>query len=393
MTPVTPSLSLLLLFAMAANAATVSTVSELNAALAAAKPGDTIVLRGGTWRDAAVVVRTQGITLRAETPGKVRFTGASSLVFAAPSVAVEGVLFEDGALPKGSVVTFRSHHGRLAESAIVNYNPRNPATAYSWVAFEGSDNAVERCLFERKNHSGPVVGNAARDARRNRVVESYFRDSSATAIFDISGDDAFFLIEANLLDHADAQGTEIVSLKSGRNRVARNTIRASLGGIAISSGNFNTIFGNGILCDARKGAYGMRIAGQDQTVSTNYIERCDFGIQLTAARQADLQFNTVVDSAGADLTLGGGGHKIADNVLVKTAGGVSIDAPAQDAAPPNLFEGNLVSGGEVRLNPVPARGMTIWKTGGVNVPSAKPLLPGQVGPTWARSAGSKANTR
>ncbi|HXA48881.1 MAG TPA: hypothetical protein VNV86_01185, partial [Candidatus Acidoferrum sp.] len=52
---------------------------------------------------------------------------------------------------------------------------------------------------------------------------------------------------------------------------------------------------------------------------------------------------------------------------------------------PNRFEGTVVSGGEVRLNPLPTRGLTIWKDGGgVNVPSAKPLSPEQVGPRWAR---------
>jgi len=387
------------------------------------------VLRDGVWRDASLVVRAAGVTIRAETPGKVRFSGASSLVFAAPSITVEGILFEDGALAKGAVVTFRSHHGRLAETAIVNYNPRDPATVYSWVSFEGSDNAVERCLFERKNHKGALVVNAIQDARRNRVLGSHFRNATTSEIFRIlgyggngeSGDDgAFFTIESNLFDHADAGSMEIVSLQSNRNRVARNTIRASLGGIASRTGIFNTVFGNVILCDGRKGAYGMRISGQRHTISTNYIERCDFGIVLMTGRrdllkgdsgqvrQIELELNTVMDSSGADLLLGGDykagwpgsqqvllpeDNRIADNVLVKTAGGVSIDAPVQDSAPPldglrfqpNRLEGNLVSGGEVRLIPAPTRGLTIWKSGGVNVPSAKPLSPGQVGPPWARN--------
>jgi poly(beta-D-mannuronate) lyase len=441
-----------ILLAIRLRAATVSTVDQLNAALSAAKPGDTIVLHDGDWRDASLVLRVPGITVRAETPGKVRFTGASSLVFAAPSVTVEGVRFEDGALAKGSVITFRSHHGRLADSAVVNYNPPDLATAYYWVYFEGSDNAVERCLFERKNHMGPLVGNAIKEARRNRVTESYFRNIGSSGgrngmeIFRIwgyggneeSGDDgAFFTIEGNLFDHADGEGMEIISLKSNRNRVARNTIRATLGGITNRSGNFNTIFGNVILCDGRKGAYGMRITGRRHTVSTNYIERCDFGIMLMAGefierdltgkydpvkregtplgrvpryaqvRQIVLEFNTVVDSAGADLVLGGSyksgwpgsqrillpeDNQIAANVLVKTAGGVAIEAPAQDPDPPldafhfqpNRLEGNLVSGGEVHLNPVPTRGLTVWKTGGVNVPSPKPLAPDQVGPLWMR---------
>ena len=436
---------------IAAHAA-VANMDELTFALAAAKAGDIIVLRNGTWRDASLVVRTAGVTIRAETPGRVVFTGASSLVFAAPSVTVAGVLFRDGAIANGAVITFRSDHGQLIDSAVVNYNPPLPTTAYYWVYFEGSDNTVDRCTFERKNHMGPLVGNAIQDARRNTVTGSYFHAIGSSSgrngmeIFRIWGyggneemgdDGAFFTIEGNLFDHADGDSMEIISLKSNRNRVARNTIRATLGGITNRSGNFNTIYGNVILCEGRKGGYGIRVAGQRHSITSNYIERCDYGIMLLAGefierdltgkydpvrregtplgrvprygwvRGIDLELNTVLESAGPDLIVGGNyksgwpasqrillpeDNHIADNVFVKTAGGPSVESPEQDTAPPldsfhfkpNRFEGNLVSGGELKLNPPPTRGFTVWKTGGVNVPTPKPLHPDQVGPQWMR---------
>lgn len=53
-----------LLLALAACAAattrTVSTPAELDAALAAAKPGDTILLRDGAWKDARIVLASAG---------------------------------------------------------------------------------------------------------------------------------------------------------------------------------------------------------------------------------------------------------------------------------------------------------------------------------------------
>jgi hypothetical protein len=125
-------------------------------------------------------------------------------------------------------------------------------------------------------------------------------------------------------------------------------------------------------------------------------------------RETEVEHNTVVGSTGPDLVLGGNyksgwpasqrmllpeNNRIAENVFVREDGGVSIDAPSQDTAAPldgfrfeaNRYSGNLVSGGEVRITPMPARGFTIWKTDRSNVPSPKPLKPEQVGPLWGRS--------
>jgi hypothetical protein len=42
-----------------------------------------------------------------------------------------------------------------------------------------------------------------------------------------------------------------------------------------------------ILCEGRKGAYGMRITGQHQSVHDNYIARCDYGIMLISGEFID----------------------------------------------------------------------------------------------------------
>jgi poly(beta-D-mannuronate) lyase len=443
---------------MTAHAAvkTVANLDELNTAIAGARPGDTIVLRDGTWSDAAIVLNAAGsasapVMLRAETSGKVVLAGASSLVFAAPYVTVEGITFQDGAIAKGSMVTFRSDHGRLIDTAIINYNPSDLTKAYYWVYFEGNDNRVERCLFEAKNHMGPLVGNAIKDSRRNAVSGSYFHNIGSShgrngmEIFRIWGyggneelgdDGAFFTIEGNLFDHADGESMEIISLKSNRNRVVNNTIRATLGGITNRSGNFNTISGNAILCEGRKGAYGMRVTGQQQQITDNYIERCDYGIMLVSGefigrdltgkydpikregtplgrvprygwqRASEISGNTLVDNSGVDLMIGGNyksgwpasqrmllpeDDAIAGNVIVKHGGGIAIDAPAQDTAPPldafhfkpQRFAANIVSGGEIRLNPVPA-GIEV-KPAIPAPPRPKTLGPGDVGPLWMRA--------
>src|SRR5690348_6198882 len=68
--------------------------SELTRALAAARPGDTVTLADGAWKDARIIFKAQGrpdapITLRAQTPGRVVLTGQSRLSFSGSHLVVD----------------------------------------------------------------------------------------------------------------------------------------------------------------------------------------------------------------------------------------------------------------------------------------------------------------
>lgn len=389
--------------------------AELAAVLARAQPGDTIVLGDGTWRDVAVVLSAAGtaaapVTVRARTPGRVVFSGESSLVFAAPHVIVDGLRFTAGATKRNSVVQFNSDHGRLTNSAVIDYNPPDVATGYYWIYFQGNDNRVDHCFFQGKSHQQPVIGNHLKDSRRNAVDHCHFADIPYVAgrngreIFRIWGyggneelgdDGAFFTIEHNLFERADGEGAEIISLKSNRNVVRFNTIVRTRGGITNRSGNFNTITDNVILCDGAEGAYGMRITGRHHTVARNYIRGGTFGLHLMAgefierdltgryepikregtplgrvpaynqARENLVADNVLVDIAGVDFLLGNGYkanwpraqrvlvpelNRFTGNVVFKPRGGVAIDIAKQDIAAPLdgfRFGANEFSGNRV----------------------------------------------
>lgn len=378
---------------------TAANPTELAAELARAQPGDTIVLADGTWRDAQVTLTAAGtaaapVTVRARTPGRVIFSGDSSLTFAAPHVVVEGLLFTTGTTKRNSVVLFESDHGRLTNSAIIDYNPPDVATGYYWVYFQGSHNRVDRGYFKGKGHQQPVVGNHIRGARHNTVDHCHFADIPYVAgrngreIFRIWGhggneelgdDGAFFTIEHNLFDRADGEGAEIISLKSNRNTVRFNTILRTRGGITNRSGNFNTITDNIILCDGADGAYGMRVTGRHHTVARNYIRGGTYGLHLMAgefierdltggyqpikregtplgrvpaynqARENLIADNVLVGNAGVDFLLGNGYksnwpraqrvlvpelNRFTGNVVFRPGGGVAFDIARQDTAVP-----------------------------------------------------------
>lgn len=248
---------------------------ELQRALNAARPGDLITLKNGEWKDAVISIDKGGsaikpLEIRAESPGGVTFSGTSSLVINAPYVTVNGLLFHKGGLNEGAkksaVIEFRSHHGIVKNSAIVDYNPTSLRTKYYWVWFSGDHNAVDHCYFKGKNNFDPVIGNDLEESRHNSVRHSYFKDIPyakgngreiirvwGSGKYEQNGDDgAFFTIEGNLFDHADGEGGEIISLKSNHNTIIRNTVVASLGCINIRRGNFNTVKENIMLVFCRR---------------------------------------------------------------------------------------------------------------------------------------------
>ncbi len=269
-------------------------------ALDAVRPGDSVTLKNGEWRDTKLVITDGGesekpVRVRAETPGGVKLTGASILAINAPFVTVEGLCFADGAIGKGAVIQFNSHHGTVSDTAIIDYNPASFETEYYWVFFSGDHNRVDRCYFKGKSNLQPLVGNAIEGSRHNTVSRSYFKNIPYVAnangreiirvwgsgkIEERDDDGAYFTIEENLFDHADGEGTETISLKSNHNLVQRNTVIATRGGINIRRGNFNVVQDNIVLGRGVDGAHGLRMSGRDNVVRRNFISECDYGIRV-----------------------------------------------------------------------------------------------------------------
>lgn len=399
-----PAAAFVLLLAYPAGGQTVriaSNPAQLNSAIAASNPGDTIIMSNGTWTNVAInfnasATANQPVVLRSQTPGKVILNGNSSLIFSAPYLIVNGLYFSGGALTSGSIVRFNSTNCRLTNTAIVNYNPPSASTSYYWVYFDGAYNHMDYCYFEGKNHHQPAIGNDASGSRYNKADHCYFRDmggsGNGSEIFRIWGyggneelgtDGAFFTIEYNLFDAADGEGLEMISLKSNRNIVRYNTIKNTKGEITLRSGNFNTVEGNFIFGNNKEGSRGIRLTGQYHKIINNYIENIkEDGIVVYAGEYIDtfltpnwqpilrpgtplgrvpaygqvkhtiIAHNTIVNPGGDGMEIGAAykaswptaqrvllpeNNTIANNVIVKN-GGTAIKSPVQDVNPPlNIF--------------------------------------------------------
>jgi poly(beta-D-mannuronate) lyase len=382
---------------------TVDTPATLAAALRSAGADDVITLGRGHWTDLKLTIDRGGtaghpLEIRAAIPGETLLDGSSALAINAPYVIVDGLFFYQGAITKGTVIEFGSHHGIVRNTAVVDYNPAAFETRYYWVFFSGDNNLLERCYFKGKNNLEPLVGNAIEGSRHNTVANCYFKNIPyaenngredirvwGAGKFD-AGDQggAFFTIEHNLFDHADGEGAEIISLKSNHNQVLNNTVTATRGCINIRQGSYNLIQGNVVLGRGVPGAQGLRMSGLHNIVKGNYISDCDFGIRvssgeyvasaLTASYQPNLKTeakgktsadgriatypqvkdltlseNVTVGIAGADLEIGFAYKRrwpeqqmvlipesclVKDNRFVRPQGGDSVIGTVPDVAPP-----------------------------------------------------------
>ena len=298
-----------------------------------------MILKNGTWKDARLFIKKGGsdkkpLVIRAESPGGVIFSGNSSIEMDAPYVTVDGVLFQNGSfLEKGnkskSVVTFLSHHGTLVNSAIVDFNPSSPQDQYYWVFFTGANNTVSKCYFKGKTNMSPLIGNDNLDAAKNNsVIGCYFKDIPQSDVngreiirvwgYGKSGDTgpggAFFTIEGNLFDHADGEGGEIISLKSNRNKVLRNTIVSTEGWLNIRQGHYNLVEGNVILANGVKKAYGLRMSGQYNEVKNNLLDGCSEGISISCGDYIDKDLTGSQEKHSAKRK-DADGNRIADDKL------------------------------------------------------------------------------
>jgi len=411
----------------------VPNVPALAGALKSVSPGDVIVLAKGNWPDAKIKVGRGGseqapLTIRAESPGETLLTGTSLLEINAPYVVVDGLYFTGGGSdPKPKyVIHFRSHHGTVRNSAVVDYNPPEFEEESYWVFFSGDNNLLERCYFKGKNNMHPLLGNALEGARRNTVRGNYFKnipyaDGNGREILRMWGpgkydanlkDGAYCLIEGNLFDKADGEGTEIISLKSNYNQVLSNTILSTRGSLNIREGGHNLVKGNIIMGKGLAGAEGLRMSGPNNTVEDNYVSGCDWGIRIQAGEYTEsaltsdfkadikpkknekgedtgelfalakyfpvrdllLSKNTCVNNTGADLEIGSSYKKhwpqnqlvllpencqIRDNRLIRSRGGESVIGTIQETAPPldklklvtNQYANNLLLDGTCAFSP------------------------------------------
>ncbi|MFK0298768.1 chondroitinase-B domain-containing protein [Brevundimonas sp. NPDC090276] len=293
------ALAAALLWAGAASAQTstlVATPGEYQRALRDVRPGDTIVLKDGVWRDFQILFEGEGgpgqpITLTAETPGGVVLSGQSSLRLAGRQLVVSNLVFRDGWSPTGEVVSFRrSKDHRAVESRVTGlvidgYNKPDRATSDNWVALYGRDNRFDHNHLSGKANVGTTLV-VVRDEQqgldnRHRIDHNYFgprpnlgSNGGETLRVGTSADSlsaSNTVVESNWFEGADGE-VEIVSNKSGGNTYRGNVFYHSRGSMVLRHGDGNLVENNVFIGGGKPHTGGIRVINRNQTVRNNYME-------------------------------------------------------------------------------------------------------------------------
>ena len=340
----------------------VESTREFDIVVAKVKAGDFIIWKEGNYSDIKIDftplingTSEKPIFLKAETAGKVIFSGNSQLFIGGYYLVVEGFLFEGNCTleTNQNVIDFKSkdkkkgeaNHCRLTNCAIINYSSTEESDKKNYyVNLIGTYNEVNNCTFEGKLNAGPtlvieyeqengyVPGSDVAPSSFHHIHHNYFgyrtfssnggeqiRVGTSTTSFS----HGFNLVEYNYFEDERIEA-EIISNKSWNNIYRFNTFYGNDGAMVIRHGQKCFVYGNYINGKSgRNRSGGVRIINPNNTVFNNYIENIEggkgnskFPISIMdglvdsplngyyPSDNAIIAYNTVVNSYGPAIKLG-----------------------------------------------------------------------------------------
>lgn len=274
----------------------VASVEAFDSAVKKLVPGDSIVLANQKWNNAELKFKAKGtkehpIVLTAETPGLCTLEGISNIRLSGDYLIVDGLVFINGHAPeKKVVIDFRTSKEDFANNSIVrncvidHYNQADKTIKDHWVEIWGKNNRVEYCYFAGKKNLGTTLviwpNGDLHAPNYHKVYRNYFGirpplgsnggETIRIGTSTYSMVDSYSIIEENYFEHCNGE-TEIVSVKSGRNKIINNTFFECEGSIVLRHGNNNEVSGNYILGNGKRNTGGIRIINAGHTIYNNYL--------------------------------------------------------------------------------------------------------------------------
>jgi hypothetical protein len=333
------------------NTKNVTDSASLASAIAAAMPGDCIVMADGNYAfptvtakgtaDHPIVIEAAN-TLKAVVPtGNLDVTN-SAYVF------VMGLTWPG----TGTISLNNCDHCRFARSRIM----RQETGDVEWVSVGGTSTycRVDHNDFGPQNTLSNMIqlaGVTGQIVQYTEIDHNYFHDvhynggngweSIRAGLSGWTFSSSHTVIEHNLFVN-DANDPEIISVKSSDNIVRHNTVRTSAGHISQRHGNRNQYYGNYVFGGGVAGSAGIRAFGGLHKFFNNYIDGvASFGILLEGGESTDTTGQLTDHKEGYDDT-------VAFNTVLAggiTLGGAHPLGPLRTTVAYNVVKGSIAEMG------------------------------------------------
>ena len=329
------------------------TATTINNAIATASAGDVVIIPDGEYASlnqiviGATVDGTEGspITLRAETPGGVNFTGNS----ASPLIFVQGDWWiirdfqfinvsEVGDVHTYGIITRDVTGTRVTNTYWEGFGVQTDTDKRSWciwLAHGGIDNhtRIDHNTFSENEAVCIAVGPGSSNSRADH---NYFKDSlrdGGNGFEAIHNEADNHIAEYNLFENMWAD-PETISNKGSDNtyryNVLKNTGGAAINGFVIRSGQNCIVEGNYFF---NISTHGIRVHDTGHKIINNYFENSSYSAILLAEGNNGASYDNVADI------------RIIDNTIVDPIyRGIDIGWwPECDVKPDNLtFINNII---------------------------------------------------
>ena len=306
----------------------VNGAAALGPALAAAKPGDCLMVADGAYGalnitakgTAEAPIQVRAVNLLKATVAGLQFTGAEHVVVR--GFAVSTILFVN------------SNYCRVTRCQV-----KGPGSGY-WVRIEEqkgcmsgacTDTPPGTSKFARVDHCDIGGGSSSSDifnptafSTGTRIDHNYIHDASGPHLMTLGCCGPKYdyfesgtIIENNLFVNANGTSAEMISIKGANVHFRYNTIRKHNGDIDIRAGKNNSIYGNYILGPGP----GIRMYEDNHKIYNNYVVGGLSGNQSgpihAPVKNATVVFNTFTGG----IALAGGANNVSANNLLLGGGG------------------------------------------------------------------------
>ena len=286
--------------------------TNLNDLCSKVSAGDSIVLTNGIWKDVELEFSSLSgteespVSITAETPGEVIFSGKTTFRFSGQHVIVSGLVFRD-CYDVNHVFAMRSKKNEPAHRCrVTNCVFEQPSKIESkhntkWLSIYGSNHRIDHCYFAGKTTLGTtLVVWIGKGSEKHRIDHNFFGprpelgqnggETIRIGTSKMSELPCKTIVEENYFYQCDGEA-EIISNKSCDNIYRHNVFEECTGSLTLRHGHRCLVDANLFLGNKQPSTGGVRIIGQGHRVTNNYFE----GLRGERSRCAVCVMNGIPD--------------------------------------------------------------------------------------------------